>query len=346
MKATARLPQVISVGARGPLGLNSSQIAMCTRAGKLEPRSCHLRDRNGLRVGICSTVGIGPAVYGFDRFVELGAPAWLEAAATARPEQPLPMMLALPEPGRPDDDARFGPALIAALATETGVPIDIERSSVFRAGHAAGAMALQAAAALLNDRTAAVPAVWVGGIDSYYHPATIAWLDREFRLHSLDTEDGIIPSEGAAFALVAREAGSARSALPPPLTSLAGVLTGMEETVLSDEPNLACTMTEIVHRLTEAPGMSPIAWVLTDLNGERHRLSEWQKVEMRSTFAEEFVHDRLIDDLGDLGAATGPTLLAIACTYWRTGCAPARSVLVALHSEGPERGAFVLEAVQ
>jgi 3-oxoacyl-[acyl-carrier-protein] synthase-1 len=47
-------------------------------------------------------------------------------------------------------------------------------------------------------------AVIVGGIDSYYDPDLLEWLDQEMRLHGLECENGFIPGEAAAFVVVAR----------------------------------------------------------------------------------------------------------------------------------------------
>jgi len=121
------------------------------------------------------------------------------------------------------------------------------------------------------------------------------------------------------------------------------VRTGREETVGSDQPNLATAMTQIVRQIVVASGRGPAGWVLSDLNGERHRLKEWEKVAVRAPLARPFVHRRLPDEMGDLGAATGIMILAVASVWWRAGCAAHPTVLAVLHSEGPERGGFLAE---
>jgi 3-oxoacyl-[acyl-carrier-protein] synthase-1 len=100
-------------------------------------------------------------------------------------------------------------------------------------------------------------------------------------------------------------------------------------------------MTGLAHALTSAD--RPIAWLVSDLNGERARIREWSMVELRADFANPLVHLRLADSMGDLGAASGPMALALLDVYWRARCAPAKRALVVLHSDGPDRGAILIE---
>lgn len=345
------LCEIIGVGARGPLGLSALHVALCARAGKLEPRKTPWRDRRGAAIGAARARCLPDDLHGYARLIALGAPALREAAFGL--EGPLSLLLALPEPGRPDDDERLGPAAIADLARASGVPLDLERSEVVRAGHAGGGLALELAVKRLRDASdpRRPQVVIVGGIDSYFHPEVLAWLDRARRLHSAEAVDGILPGEGAAFVALAVpgiDGGARRDRrLPRPLGAIAAVASGREETVLADEPNLAAAMTRAARAAATSAGGEPIRWVLSDINGERHRNTEWQRVLIRSN---DFIpvdvrHDALPERLGDTGAASGPLLLAIACAWFRAGFAPAPRALVLLHAEGAERAALVLDAV-
>src|SRR6185503_15106128 len=135
------LCQIISVGARGPLGLSALQVALCVRAGKLEPRRTSFLDKRGATVGAARAVCLPDTLHGYERLLALGAPALREAALGL--PGPLPLFLALPEPGRPDDDPRLGPAMIEELARRSEIPIDAARSQVVRAGHAGAGLLLE-----------------------------------------------------------------------------------------------------------------------------------------------------------------------------------------------------------
>jgi len=352
MSAAPSIALINATGARCPIGLSALQIAMCARAKKAEPRSTRLRDKRDREIGACLTPGLPEDLYGYDRLLALAAPALREAALGADfGGRPLPMALALPEAGRPDDHARLNREILADLGAGSGVGIEMDRSIVVRAGHAAGALALEAAVGMLS-----AGAQWViwGGVDSYFHPDTLRWLDEECRLHALDAENGFVPSEGAAFLILSRPglrlsggqgntSGSSGTTNKLPGAAVRFAQGAREETVVSGEPNVARAMTQLFRRAAESTREGVIRWALNDINGERHRVREWTLATARGSFGDRFVEGRLVEDLGDMGAAIGPMLGSIACSLWRAGCAPASSAAVALHSEGVERGVFVLE---
>jgi 3-oxoacyl-[acyl-carrier-protein] synthase-1 len=330
---------VAGVGARAALGTTPLQIAMAARAQRLVPRTLPWLDRRGRRMGACTAVGIAPDVFGYDRLLALAAPAAWQASKSV--DEPVPLMLALPEPGRADDDARFD-GTVADLAAAGALLIDSARSRVFRAGHAGGAHAVAEAMAMLAAH-GAPDAVLVGGVDSWIHPELLRELDGAFRLHALDVDDGFIPSEGAAFMLLRR--GRVRGAAGVRSAATARENSGAEDRAAEnsgaeDAPNVATAMTALVHACTDLAG--PIGWVLSDVNGERHRISEWSRVAIR-TLAGADDHVRIPDLLGDIGAATGTMAATLAVTQWRTGCAPAATALVALHADGVDRGVLLLE---
>jgi 3-oxoacyl-[acyl-carrier-protein] synthase-1 len=346
---------VVGVGARGPVGLSSMQLAMCARARKLEPRTIPgLRDKRGQEIGVCLSGGISLDVVGYDRLVALAAPAIAEAAARASAMlgmgaegQPrIPAVVSLPPPGRADDDPRMVGAFVAAVSDKSGVALHADKSSVVRVGHAGMAAALVEARTLLD---AGEPAVLVGAVDSYFHPAVLRRLDEECRLHALGAEDGFVPSEGSGFALLVRTSTLPRAAASqvPSVACITGAAIAEEAgSADGNAPNAATAMTSLIAGALDRqarPPSGPEAWVLSDVNGEHHRVGEWDLVSHRHGLLGRVAHDRFADQLGDMGAATGGVLLAIATGCWRAGAAPCTSAVLALHSDGPARGVVVLE---
>lgn len=338
------LATILRIGARAPIGLSRLQVAMNVRAGRFEPRPCAFKDKRGQLIGSCRVGGLPLDVVGHDRLLRLAAPALREAWPTEVASS-LPLVLALPETGRPDDDARYGPAFIDALRAKSRCSIDLQRSTVVRAGHAGFAVALEIAANMLHKAGLGQtpPAVVVGGVDSHHHEGVMQWLDADHRLHGPGTENGMVPSEGAAFAVILRPGTKLQnvSADERPLGRILAIRTGREESTLAGRPNLSEALTQVVQDLADRAG--PLPWVLTDLNGERNRNKEWAQTALRGVLAEHAIQSAPAQMLGDTGAATGALLLAIACTYFTTGAAPASRAAVVLQSEGPERGAFLLE---
>lgn len=325
---------IAAVGARGPLGMNAAQIAMCARAQKLVPRGTFVGPL-GREIGVCTTGGLDP-LRGYERLVALAAPA-LAAACPAIVTQALPLMLALPERARPDDDPRLEGEVISALAAASGVALDLRASRVFREGRAAGAFALEAALAALQS----TPAVLVGGVDSYFHPGVLARLDDQDRLIAEGIEGGLLPSEGAAFLLLT--GAGERGLATVHHAATAREPANAEESETWPESSGVSALGDLVQRAA-LTAKRPVSWVLSDLNGEQRSVLRWADVELRASFGEPLTRHDAVHTFGDAGAAVGPMWIAIAATWWRAGCAPAPCGLVALASDGPERGVVLLEA--
>lgn len=332
------IANIVGMGARGPLGLSSMQMATSVRARRFEPRSVALRDRHGHEIGLALAGGHGEHLTGFERLVALAAPplveAHLEAGLDPR-RTDVPVVLCLPEPGRPDDDPRFDDAILDELVQESGRNLDLARSSVVRLGHAGFAEAVRRARGLLDG---GVEHVVVGGVDSYYHTGVLRWLDAAYRLYGIDSENGFIPSEAAAFLVLSRGAGERGS--KGRLGRVLGAELG-DEPCARDEalPNTGEIMTSLVLRALElggAPGL-----VLTDENAEAHRQLEWERVTVR--LLSKIPRETWVWHTGDVGAATGALFSTI---YGRLSAFGARAdgrALLALHSDLGARGVVVLE---
>ncbi|XXX80852.1 beta-ketoacyl synthase N-terminal-like domain-containing protein [Sorangium sp. So ce134] len=342
---------VVGTGARAAGGLTALQVTMSVRAQKLAPRESHMIDKAGQRIATARLRSIGDDVQGFDRFVALGAPALTQAAfpwlaarrAAGDPAPRLPLVVALPSPRRPGFDPRLERDFLAALAARTQVPLDPGRSELVFRCRGGGAVAFERALALLRRGDAA--AVAVGGVDTFFDPDALEHLDRELRLHGQDTENGFVPGEGAGFVVLSSRAhargprGSARV--------LSVAVEAEPRPYGSSEPCLALGISRAVERAVEAAslaGARSIPWALTDVANERHRVDEWTYAFVRAhgAFTPDAVHDQPLLHTGDLGAASAAVLLVTAATRWETGCGLGARALIAVHSDGPERGAMVV----
>ena len=331
------IADVIGLGARGPVGLSSLQVAAFVRARKFESRGIAQKNRHGHEIGIGLTGGLGEHLAGFGRLLGLAAPALSEAvddAGLSGGSEGLPVVVCLSEPGRPDDDVRYGDAFTDALGERTGIVLDRVRSRVMRRGHAGLAGAVLYAKQVLDG---GAPAVVVGGVDSYYHAGVLRWLDGQFRLHGLDAEDGFIPSEAAAFLVLARGGRPNGRSYGRVLAAEVADEPGARS---EDLPNIGEAMTGLVSRALALTG--PVPWVITDENSEDHRQAEWEKVSLRLLHGVE--RTTWVWDTGEVGAASGPLFSVVMLKLAELGCAVASKALVALHADGGERGVLVLEA--
>lgn len=322
------------VSAITPIGVTAVQTAWVARAASYEPQTTSLRDRRGQRVGMCRVGGLGADLTGYPRMMALAERALRPLVPTFGAE-PIPMAVAVPEAGRPDDEERFatfGPD----LARQSGLSLDPSRSAVVRADRAGVAHAIEKAGEWLES---GARQVLVGGVDSYHHPEVLLQLDEERRLHTYWAHDGFVPGEAAAFFVVSRDAA-------PAAPRVLHVATGDDPAARREPddgapPDIARTMTAMIQSIGarwEAP-----RWIISDHNGERHRVQWWQLVAYREAVARDADHLRLPAATGDLGAATGAVAVAVAQASWETRAVADPRCLVALHGEDGQRGVIYLE---
>ncbi len=352
-----------SVGVSSPLGLDARQTALVFRARKLAPGKTSFG--TGLAYGNVRSRRLSDSLVGRDRLIALAAPALAEAVRGLPSNMgPLPLFLSLP-PRRAETEEPLGADFFEVLGKRANVQIALDSSEPFPIGHAGFAVALDRAFTVLA--AAAVPAplqalsfgrlgkppelaapakpkptyAIVGGVDSYHDPAVLKALDKERRVNADGIWDGFIPSEAAAFVVVA---------LPntniPAIGRVLGIAVGMERPDDPQNPPIGEAATDAT-RAVMTNLNAPVSWVLPDVNNERHRVKEWMFVRMRNhDFFDESttVETRLCDELGDVGAAIGAVSVAHVCTAFQLGFAPSQQALVTLASDGLARGAIALGA--
>lgn len=325
MSVGTNLASITAVGACGPNGFNSVQLSMCARSGCYEPRTTSIGGALTEPVGMCLAGGLADQV-GYDRMLALSVPAALEAGHPLTKATPL--LMALPSPGRADDDQRFETSFVRDLAARTGLPIDVERSAVFRHGHRGALAAIERAVAMLDE----CDRVLVGGASSYCHPGVVHELDRRGTLHIPGQGGGVTPGEASAFLVLERDGDDA-------LAHVVAIAHGQDDAAGCNAA-VGHAWTQTVHdalgRGRDGMGSTQheVGWVLNDVTAEHARIHEWTRVAMRTQLA-NCPSNRLADMMGDVEAASGTVLAALACTWWRLGCAPnsAARALIAL-SEG------------
>jgi 3-oxoacyl-[acyl-carrier-protein] synthase-1 len=215
-------------------------------------------------------------------------------------------------------------------------------------GHAGLAFLLLDASAAFAQRTLEV--VIVLGVDTYYDPDVVVELIEQNRLFDGENLDTFIPGEGGACLLLARR-DAARSLRWPILSELRAAATGSEPSSPLDE--LPCAGTGLSHAalgategLREAGGQ--LGWWLSDMTSESYRLHEFQLAWPRvaaGLMPPESTLDFLPPSLGDVGAATLPTGIAIAIEGMQRGAPAARHCLVTASSINGDRGAVLIEKV-
>ena len=186
----------------------------------------------------------------------------------------------------------------------------------------------------------------VGGVDSYFHPDTMEWLDANRQLVGAVSRSGFVPGEGAGFCLLMSESIRKRLELKSQARILAAA-TGRETKLIKTADNcLGQGLTATVRNALSvlAPAGETISDIVCDINGERYRGEEWGFVVLRLPlcFDDPTSYRSPADLWGDMGAASGPLFAMLACQAAARGYAKGKRTLLWSGSESGLRSAAVL----
>jgi 3-oxoacyl-[acyl-carrier-protein] synthase I len=222
---------------------------------------------------------------------------------------PIPILAVLPEK-HPRGSAETPEQLIRLMAQQTHLPICQDKSRIWQLGRAGFGIALDEARNLLQ--TGQVPYVIVGGIDSYQQERLLVNLDADGRLASAHgPSDGFIPGEGAAWLLLSLQPNDQGIALADwRLDEEPGHL-------YSQAPYKGDALASACRALIDANAPLTIERLYSSANGERYWAKELGVMVTRalSKMPAPLVHIHPADVWGDLGAATGPALVALAVSH-------------------------------
>ncbi len=329
------LANVLSVGARTPLGLDACQTAMLLRAGFATMAPAPLGP-DGEDVTVCHNPALSEV--GAERAAALGAAALDEALAALDErfgaDTRVKLYLTLDaDAGEPERVA--AEVLQHAQRRFRGCQIDVTAR-----GGGGGGLALARAIRRLGERRADV--CILGGVHCDYDAGRIARLLAEGRLYSDDNLDSLLPGESAAFVVLAparHEGGLAR---------IAGIGNGMAEAKSdNDEPSApARSATACVRQATAALEQegARAGWLLSDVGLENWRMREQQTVLVRQhrVLGEPYRIDHPAQRIGDMGAAALPLCLTLACEGFLREHAPSPIALITAGSDSGERSAVVV----
>jgi 3-oxoacyl-[acyl-carrier-protein] synthase-1 len=293
---------------------------------------------------------LDPALVGWQRIALLAENALREACDPLENMLgdcgEMPLFVGLPElrPGFTEQDAE---QVQGALRSIGHLPVELRRTDIFARGHAAGVCALLAG--LQSLRRGECEMCLVGGVDSYFHPDTMEWLDANLQLAGAVSRSGFVPGEGAAFCLLANEAACARWNLHPHARVLEAALAMEEKLIKTSDVCLGVGLTRAVQSALAGPNAAsrPIDSIYCDINGERYRSEEWGFVALRTGrwFTDPSSYVSPAERWGDMGAASGPLFAMLASNAFARGAAKAARSLLWASSEHGLRGAVLLGRV-
>jgi 3-oxoacyl-[acyl-carrier-protein] synthase-1 len=192
-----------------------------------------------------------------------------------------------------------------------------------------------------------VHAILIGGVDTYYDPLVVEELLAEERIFDGENTDCFLGGEGAAFTLLAPKS-LARQMGWTTLAWLEGAATNGEPgNASNDVPCMGLGLSRVARACTErlvAEGRK-VDWWISDLTPEESRGHELQLAWPRAAYEVMDEHsflDVLPEHLGDLGAATMPTALAIAAEGLRRGDPAGDTCLFTASSNNEDRAAVLV----
>jgi 3-oxoacyl-[acyl-carrier-protein] synthase-1 len=211
-------------------------------------------------------------------------------------------------------------------------------------GRAGGLKALVEASKYIEENPSLL--VLVGGVDTFDDPVLLNRLDREERIKHKKNLDGFIPGEGAGFLLVGSEEAGKKNKLTP-IAQVAVPALGFETGHLySSEAYRGEGLDEAIKTLFKnTPPETPIHNVYCTMNGESHWIKEWGVTRVRNSasFVEEEKIFHPAENFGDIGAAFGPVLIALAAIGTKKGYRQA-PILVYTSSDYGDRSATLVNS--
>jgi 3-oxoacyl-[acyl-carrier-protein] synthase I len=346
---------IVGAGLVTPIGLSLPETAASARSRVARLRECAWHDRRfePYVVGQVPDDGLpdlAPALTELPlqpreaRMLRLAGAAIEEALAPlARLKPgPVPLMLGLPEHHTtlPLVPAHF----LHRLSLQCPGVLDRDASLAAPRGRAAGLAALPHATARLATGKPAF--MLVGGVDSLVDLYVLGTLDLEGRIRHGANSDGFTPSEGAAMLLLTR-AETARARGLQPLARVCATGQGQEPGHLyAEAPYLGEGLAAAVAQVfAGSPPPAPVASVWCSFNGERYWAREFSVARTREArhFAPAHAMEHPAECFGDLGAAHGPALAALAAHALHHRYRPSPGLVLASSDRG-DRAASLLAA--
>lgn len=243
-----------------------------------------------------------------------------------------------------DDPADAVRRALQDVATQSGVAAHAEPPpiTIVRQGRAGLVSGLRQASTELDSGRSRVLVI---GVDSLLNSADINHFLREDRLFVPGNTDGFVPGEAAAAFIVARTAVSDDS------LRIAGTGRGQENgTMDGSVPNRSEGLSAAIRQACVQAQVAPadLQFRLSDQNGEhfytRDAANAITRV-MSGGRQPRFL--TLADKLGDIGAATGPAMLAWMLRDMRHArCSPGRIGLLHLANDVGGRDAVVIRSAE
>lgn len=289
-----------------------------------------------------------PAAFDATRWVEMALAALTDLQQQLPPAQNAAdyhLWLVLPPASRAGVPANLDETLFAAIQD---APFRLASVSLIRGGHAAPVQALHQAGQFLQQQPGHVrQAAIVLALDSWLHPAALAWLEDEHLLHGAGkpykgtarrNPYGRIPGEAAAAVMLTLSG--------PAWCRILGAGAAAEMIPRGDDrPCIGLGWTQAAQQaLAKLPAERKITHIISDLNGEPYRADQFGFTALR-------ISGRLIDNWqrhtpalvsGDVGTASALLHVALSANLLRQPEQNGQTHLLLASSDDNLRAAMIL----
>lgn len=341
------MAHIVAVGLRTPVGLMSASAAAAVRAGICRVREHpFLLDPAGRPLRTAYDGALDPQLLGWPRILalaEAGLRQVLTVLRSCSNGHGASFWFALPEP-RPGFGEREKQHVLdglSQLAQRAGWPLP---AGHFTSGQAGGLDALRRGWEAICDGSSELSLV--AGADSYLDADTIQWLGASRQLATTATRSAFFPGEGAGFVVLMSDRLRQATRLPS-LAWIRGAAVTPAPVDASPGLELGLGLTDAIRAAARDldPGKERIHRVLCDINGERARSEAWGFATLRlhELFVNAGTYEAPAGSWGDLGAATGIALAALAIHGWQRQVAPGPLSLLIARSQGGTHGAVILQ---
>jgi 3-oxoacyl-[acyl-carrier-protein] synthase I len=256
----------------------------------------------------------------------------------------IPLLLCVAEEERPGRLQGLNEQLFQEIQADLGVCFHPGSGTIPR-GHVAGALALIEARRLIYKEH--VRYCIIAGVDSLLVASTLAAYEKNNRLLSSNNSNGFIPGEAGCAVLVGAPGQTSRNQGKELLCL--GIGTGHEEATLdSEKPLRADGLVQAFHSSFADANLTiaDIDYRITDANGEQYLFKEAALAVTRTlrVIKEDFTIWHPVDCIGEVGAAIGPCILAVALAALRKNYTVGRGPLCHFSGDDGERFALVLSS--
>jgi 3-oxoacyl-[acyl-carrier-protein] synthase-1 len=333
---------VLGVGLVSGVGLTAAESCAAIRCGINNFQETRFTGSSGDWL-IGSAVELEETWRGIRKLVKMAARAVHDCldAAPGLDVRQFPLLLCTAEEDRSGRFQNLDRALLDGIERELGTALH-PNSRVIAQGRVGGAVALlQARRMMLEGRCTRVI---VAGVDSFLVGATLAAYDAAGRLLTPDNSNGFIPGEAAGAVLLG---GQEEGTVTPLLCC--GLGFAREPAPLdSGKPLRAEGLVQAIRAALNEAGLplKDCDHRIADVNGEQYRFKEAALAITRllRDRKERFSLWHPVDCVGEVGAATLPTMLAMLAMGAREDYLPGPVFLGHLGNDDDKRAAFIARA--